>query len=397
MYKFVNKKTAVVVFIVDILGSLAFFLLYALMPWRLRRRNKVPSDPKSILVIRADYIGDVILALPAIEALKKRYPTAKITFLTSAKAKDLLTGNPFIDYTLAYDPPWFFKKPFKQAILEYARIFREIKERRFNLALDLRGDMRNIFFLTFLTGIPYRISFASSGGWYLLTKVLKYPPGLHEAQYHMEVVKAAGAIDTGINTPRIFVSPEETAFVHEFSRNNGLKRNEPIIAFHPGARKKLKQWPLENYAALGRTLRDDYMAHIAITGSADEAGLAEDLANMIGAGAFSCAGRFPSLKHLAAFYKNCALYVGCSTGPTHLAAAVGAHTVVICGPESVERWAPLGENSVLVKKEVPCRPCVGREDVCLFPESNCLKILTPDDVLQAVRTQLSRLNITPQP
>lgn len=393
MYKFVSKKTALVVFMIDIVGSMLFIILSIMMPWRLRRINKVPKHPRNILVIRADYIGDVILALPAVQQLKQRYPKARITFVVSSMAQDILKDSPFIDDVIVYDPPWFFKKDLKEAFKEYLNVLGEIRKQKCKLALELRGDIRNIMFLMCLTMIPYRIGFASSGGWYLLTKVVPYPPGRHEANYHMEVVRATGARAEGTSLPRISITSEEKKFAEDFLKNNGVKGSDVLVAIHPGARQKPRLWPVERYAKVAAGILEKYNAKFIITGSAGEIELAEKLAKLVDGAAIVGAGKILSLKHLASVLKHCSLYIGCSTGPSHLAAAMGTPTVLIFGPESSERWHPLGENHVILKKDVPCSPCIGRGEICLHPESQCIMQVTSEDMLAAVIGQLERLNI----
>jgi len=379
-YKLRTKSKIVPLLILCLNAFCGFpFRLYR----HLVRARTVPVEPRKILVIRADRIGDMILAMPMFQQLKERYPDAAVTCLSSSLSSQLVESNPFIDEVLSYDPPWFDRKKGQKILGDYIRIRKRIRAERFDMAIDLRGNYKNFFFLMLLTGIRRRVSFEACFGAFMLTDEVRFEPGKHETEYFMDIVTALGG--RGVENPRplLVLSEKEDAFADDFLRSNKIGPENKVIAIHPGAGQKriYKRWPEEYYIELGRALVEKHEARLIITGSEVETDLAMRIANAIGGNAVSAAGRIARLKDLAAVLRRCLVCIGSSTGVIHLAAAVGTPVVVLCGPEDPARWRPLSDTATLIVKEVPCRPC--REESCSY-DGKCLRSISPVEAFSAV-------------
>ncbi len=341
-------------------------------------------DPMRIMVIRADRIGDMILAIPMFKQLKERYPQAAITCLASSLSGQLIAGNPFVDTIMTYDPAWFDRKKGGRGFNDYIRIWKLIKEQSFDMAIDLRGNYNNFFCLMFLTGISQRVSFNASLGAFLLTHEVHFEPGKHETAYFMDIVKHLGGKAAAKPQPVIVLTDKEEKSAADFFKSHKITPRDVLIAMHPGAGAKriYKQWPQENYVELGRSLVEKYNAKLIITGSEAEVALATGIKNRIGKNAICAAGSITSLKDLAAVLRRCMVYISTNTGIMHLAAAVETPVIVLCGPEDSRRWQPLGDGHRLISKAVPCRPC--REETCAY-DGKCLSSIYPTEVLAAVQ------------
>ena len=164
MIKIANRKKAFVAFIVD--GILRIVTL----PIRLMmRRSGLPKENINILVARLDHIGDVILSTPIYHSLKERYPGSRLTVLCASWSRAVLEHNPYLDEIVTIDCPWWGRirsdsHRRSNFIVSYFRTFKHIKSRKFNVFIDLRGDLRQIFLFGWCTAIPIRISQARSGG-----------------------------------------------------------------------------------------------------------------------------------------------------------------------------------------------------------------------------------------
>ena len=342
----------------------------------------------NILLIRADRIGDMILTTPVFEPLRERYPNAHITCMASSLSSQLIDGNPYIDAVMIYDPPWFDRQKGQKRLRSWLKTVRLIRAEKFDMAIDFRGNIFNFFLLMFLGGIPRRVSFDAALGSFLLTDPVPFVAGKHETDYFLDLVKAVGCKE--VNEPKglIVLSEEENRCAETFFRSNNIADDDVVIAVHPGAGEKriYKRWPEERYCELGKALVQKYGAKIIVTGSKAEIDLASRVAGAIGENAVLAAGKIYHLKHLAAVLKRCAACIGTSTGPTHLAAAVGIPTVVLCGPEAPRRWHPLGSNHILIEKEMACRPC--REESCPY-DGRCLKLISTECVLDVIEPLLS--------
>lgn len=152
-----------------------WFLRIGLFPfWYLRRLNKnrpLPKEkPERMLILRPDGLGDVILIVPMLRALRSIFPETQIVLCTSTTATDLIHGNPYGVDLLAIDLPWFSGQP--TTLGKLFEVAARIRSLKFDIVFDPRGDIRNIL-LVFLAGIPHRIGTALTGGEYMLTDVVR--------------------------------------------------------------------------------------------------------------------------------------------------------------------------------------------------------------------------------
>lgn len=386
MYKFVNTRTKIIVFFIDLAGFFLWVLFHIFTPWKIVGRKPVPDNPQKILLIRADYIGDVLLTTHTLKGIRERFPKSQISYLVSSKSREVLEGNPYIDRIITYDPPWFFNKDFKTAFSEYMNVLSLIRKERFTLAADFRGDARNIFLLTVLGRIPFRVSFASSGGWFLLTTIADYPPLTHESAYHTIIAETLGAKVEKTALPEMFIGEKEREFAKLFFSRYNINNNDVTAVIHQGARLPLKQWPLERYGEVGRYLVSKHGAKIILTGAYGEVPVVERLRELIGSDSsvISAAGTTGSLKELKAIFDMCGLFIGTSSGPSHIAACAGVPVVLISGPESVAQWRPIGNKCIILKKEYPCCPCNEKECPYIDKGENCILAVKTEDVKNAI-------------
>jgi ADP-heptose:LPS heptosyltransferase len=254
------------------------------------------------------------------------------------------------------------------------------------LAADFRGDARNILFLMVFGGIPHRVSFAASGGWYLLTSIAQYRKSLHEADYHTIIAENMGALVDKEALPEIFIEDKDRVSVDVFLGKHHVKRDDMLVVIHPGARQAVRQWPEERYAEIGRYLIREYKAKVIFTGSREELPLIKRIKTLMSEEAIIAATELNSLKQLAILFEKCKLYIGVSSGPSHLAGVVHLPSVLIFGPESVSQWRPLGNKHVIIKKDFPCSPC--NQKGCSV-EENCIKSVKVKDVISGIHTILN--------
>jgi len=385
-YKFVKKNTRRIVFVFDSIGFILWTIFHVFITWKMWRKKRIPEKPKKILLIRVDYIGDVLLTTHTLPAIREQFPEANITFLTSLKSREILEENPHIDTILTYDPPWFFKKGFARAFREYFKIVALIRKERFDVAADFRGDARNILLLMVFAKIPYRVSFAASGGRYLLTSIADYKESLHEAEYHTVIAKTLGAKVDNNALPEIFITDRDRIFINNLFDKYGIKKDDMLVVIHPGARQTVRQWPESRYAEVGRYLIEEYGAKIILTGSREELSLILRVKKSMNDEAIIGATEIHSFKQLTALFERCRLYIGVSSGPSHMAGTAHLPSVLIFGPESVSQWYPLGNKYYIVRKDFPCCPC--NQKRCPLKEY-CIESVKVEDVTHGIRTLLN--------
>lgn len=358
-----------------------FFNLYRLI--FKKDHNRVINK---ILVIRAEGIGDMVLATPIFRQLKKMYPHSHITCLATSLSAEVIEDNPNLDSVIIFDPPWYHQTKNLRGYLKLFEIMKKTRRERYDLGIDLRANYKNIFFLMFLTRIPIKISFDAAICSFLLDLKAPFEANKHECDNFFNILKVLGCKEYNTNS-EIYLSKEDQAKAEQFCKNHKLSTQDLKIVLHPGAapNRLYKRWPLQYYQELGKLLIDRYQAKIIITCSLPEYEAATKLQEQLGANAIIARGEINSLKEVTALLALCDLCIATSTSIVHLASTVNTRQIVLCGPEDPKRWIPLGNNHILLKKDVACRPC--SETHCPW-DGYCLKSITPPEVLNCVESVL---------
>jgi ADP-heptose:LPS heptosyltransferase len=376
MYKIINKKKLVATVAADLIGRSLFF------PARfLRRGNGIQTDRvRNILVIRTAYIGDVVMTVPVLKPLRELFPDARISFLTSAGAAEVLRNNPFVDEVIPYDAFWFYAT----SIGAYRQFMRGMRERSFDLVIEARADIRDILLLAWRFRSRYRMSYGVGGGGYLLTHVVPYPGLKHKVEYHLDLVRYLGYRGTAIEWG-VYLSSEERQKVSEIMANNGI--GQSFIAVHPGSRLTLKRWPVKRYGELCDELMEKYGMPAVVFGAGSETALVEEMTSGMKRMPITLDGSL-SLREMAGMLGRAALFICNDSAPMHLAAAMKTPTVAIFGPSKSVETRPYGEGHRVVEKAFACRSTCD-ENTCRYERYNaCMDDVSVAEVLHAAEELL---------
>lgn len=382
MYKIINKKKLYATMAADLAGGLLYY------PLSLFRKTEeiTPEKVKDILIIRTAYIGDVVMTLPLLKPIKERFRGARVTFLTSKLAGQILEKNPYVDEVITYDPFWFYPSARKA----YFEFIKKLKKRRFDLVIEARGDIREFLLLLRPLRARYKVSYDVGGGGYLLTHVVPYRGLKHKVQYHLDMARFLGCRAEGAVEWGLYLTDEEKEKAAETLEQLGLGEGDPFVLVHPGGRKMaLKCWPLERYAELADFIYNEFGLPVIITGSPGEMGLARGMKDAMTTTPIILAGK-TTLRELAGIMARASLAVTNDSGPMHIAVAEKTPVVAIFGPSKSEETAPYGPGHIVVEKDFPCRRTCD-EDVCKFEIHNqCMKDIHVDDVIEAVKKSLTQ-------
>jgi heptosyltransferase-3 len=335
-----------------------------------------------ILVVRTDRIGDVILTLPMLEVLRKNFPTAHIAVLVRKYTGELLEGNPNVDGVLIYDNG--------RAPLPFFHMAAALRKQHFDIVFITYPRFR-LAWLTFWAGIPLRVgtgyrwySFLFNRRIYVHRKVA----AKHEAEYNIELLKAIGCDVSRPPFPRLAVSHQARESIRTRLQHFGISTEKPLVIVHPGSGRSARDWSLRNFGALGRKLRLLPDVQVVVTGGSGEERLIRSVADMIGAD--TPVVNLLSLQEYAALASRCALLVANSTGPLHIAAAVGTPVIGLY-PQvtamSATRWAPYTDRkTIFTPKGKPdnCYACVRNGTEC-----DCMNSIAVDDVFEAAKQYLA--------
>ncbi len=328
-----------------------------------------------ILVIRTDKIGDVVLSLPVISALRNRYPESTITMMVQPGVREIVEDTPGLDSVL-YDTPE------DHNLRGFARLVRIFKQGRFDAALLLHPTIRLALAMAF-AGIPIRV-----GTGYRLYSLLfnrrifehRKNSRRHEIEYNLSLAEAFGA-DVSKISFRIPVSPEATDRVTDLLNEMGIDTDKPLIVLHPGSRGSALEWPRRAFGELANRLTTELNSQTILTGGKGEQGVIDDVLRTVSEKVWTLVDHL-TLKELIALLEKADLVIANSTGPLHLAVAAGTSVIGIyppCTPMHARRWGPYGQLQNVLVPDVPeCQRCVKAS--CVF--WNCMETISVDRVFQ---------------
>ncbi len=338
-----------------------------------------PADVRAILVVRLYFVGDVLLATPVLEALRATFPDAGITTLIKRRARDVLLENPHVDEVLEYDavphyhsPRWLW------------RLAQTLRRRRFDLAVDLTGDMRSSWLL-FAADPAFRVGVNHAGAGFLLDRRRPYRSPGHVVDHLVSVVETVGAGVTGEPSPRIYLTLDEISRAGALLAEGGLGDGSPFVLMSPGANWAYRRWPADRFGRLAARVLERTGLRSVVAGTAEDAPLAESVVAASSGAAVSVAGR-TGLRELAGLAGLARAFVGNDSGPMHVAASQGTPVVALFGPNTPTRFAPRGAPSRVIWPDYPCSPCSQKR--CVRREDPCMESIEVGAVLEALEELL---------
>ncbi len=330
------------------------------------------GPPARVLIIKPSAIGDVVHALPVLNLIRRRWPTAHVSWLVTPACAGLIEGHPQLDEVVPFDRKRFgraWRNPAAAAAL--AAFHADLRRRQFDLVIDLQGLFRSGW-LGFSTGAKVRVGTSTDRefGWAFHTHVA--PVGGRERHAVDRYLALAEHLGLG-SGPVEFIFPTDDA---DRAAVAPLLPAGPFAVLVPTTNWATKRWPAERLAELVRPLRDRF-------------GLASVVAGVPGSpvvpGAIDLSGR-TTLRQLTAVLERASLVIAPDTGPMHIAAALGRPLVTVFGPTDPARTGPYGRSDSVVRLDIPCSPCFSRRCV----HQTCLRSLPIEPVLAKAEEQLRR-------
>src|SRR5262245_19703545 len=328
---------------------------------------------KKILIRGPNWVGDSVLAIPAMKAVRARYPEAEITLLVRPWVAGVFKDAPFIDH--------LWSEPRPSGLGEWMRITSDIRKRRFDLALLFPNSFESAV-MTFLGRVPQRIGYATDGRRWLLTNSLKPASGKrHQVHYYLAL---AGALSAEVTQPSISIeaNAEEKSQAALLLASEGIAPGRHYLVLNPGAAYgSAKRWNEEGFAEAGDTLATELNLDVAIVGSEKERSIAENIQKRMRSRVAVLSGR-TSLETLIGVISGSSLVLTNDSGPMHVAAALGIPTVAIFGSTDDVVTGPWGPRARVVKEPVECSPCMLRE--CPI-DHRCMTRVSAEAVCRAAR------------
>ena len=348
------------------------------------KKIALKGDEK-ILVARTDRMGDVILSVPTLELLKKDYPDCHLAMLVSPYTQPLLENNPYLDEVIIDD-----RSDKHRGIKGFVELVGLLKHRRFDIAIVLHPTWR-LASLLFSARVKYRIGSGYRFYSFLFNlKVFQHRKDIqkHELEYNLDMLRALNITPQRV-LPKVYLSTQEKEKGKVLLEELSIKPDDSLVAIHPGSGNSSLNLPLEKFAQVADELMGKEGAKIVLTGDSSELDLVKAVKEKMKHPSIDLAGKL-NLRELAELLERADLIISNSTGPMHLAVAVGTPVVAVFCPikvSSPKRWGPYGENDQVVLPPVPaCAKCQPKR--CRY--YNCMDRVDVGEIYSKAQSILNR-------
>lgn len=356
-------------------------------------KDRMADCIQRILVYRIGTIGDILITIPTLAAVRRRFPRARICLLTSPTyrgapgAKDLFATNDFFDDMIVY---------YADDIAMMAgkiNLIRRLRAQRFDLFIELSMQLtslrRELQYLSFarLIGCPYAIGFEVSFQRMFKREQMLFWSRPTEQERIYRSIAGPLRLDSEITSWRLPIPDTAARFASELLESKGVRAEDRIVVMHPGAKRETNRWYPGRFAHVGDAIQARYNIRLVLSGSVSEVPLVEQVKALMRIKPVVICGEMTVLQ-FAALLKRAALLMCNDGGPMHTAGSVGTPTVsIFSGRDFPEPWLPYGKGHKVLRSDVSCSPCF--KEVC-DRGLICLDRISVEDVMLAVEQVLNR-------
>ena len=349
-------------------------------------------NPQRILLIQLSAIGDTILTIPTIRAIRERFPNAHLAMVASSINLQYLEGCPYIDQYIPCRLEELMKSPRKLIVFIMG-----LRCQKFDWVIDFEHWARLSALIAYGSGASRRVGFRSKEQHrhYLFTDVVEHVPGQHEVVNFLKISRLLGC-PTRKTDLEVWLKEEDWDWARGFFDEMGIDPNRPVIAIHPEAGRHgepRRRFPQDRLVSVADALVERYNAQIILTGAPSEVELSQQIASQTRSSCVVAAGK-TQINQLAALFANADLVICGNCGPMHLAAAAGTPVVALHGPTNPSQWGPWGKGHTILHVDLPCSPCLnlGFEYGCTALSdgtSPCMHTIQVDEILKACEKYLT--------
>lgn len=338
----------------------------------------------NILVIKLSAIGDVILSVPSLRAVRSKFANANIKVLISINSREALDRCPYINDRIVCN----FKGK-DRGLPGLIRLGRDLRKNSFDIVIDLQNNKKS-HILSFLTFAPLRYGYEKGRFSYLLNHRIKDDaPYLDPIEHQFRVLRLAG-VKPREKALELWPSESDEAEVNKFLRDNWIKPDQALVGINVRASSKwaTKNWPAPYIAELCNRLAKEFNIRVVLTGAKSDIEFTGKITKFTNAKPIIAVGR-TSLLELASLIRHFKIYVTPDSAPMHIAAAVNTPFVALFGPTDPRRHIPPSKDHVVISKcnAVKCGPCYSSRCLKNF---KCMKKITVDEVLDAIKNYLPK-------
>ncbi len=338
----------------------------------------VPA-PQRILVREVNWLGDLVISLPALRAIRRAWPEAHLAVMVRRELAGFFDSADFVNEVLAFSVTRGIS-----GLLDRRRIVARIRSGRFDLAVLFPNSFQSALW-TAMARVPRRAGWIADARGPLLT--LKATPTRdatsgHQVHYWLQMVQKTLGAEGDPDDFAIAPGERTLARMRKWLGERRRCPDAPMVALAPAAAYgPAKEWPPERYSQLIDLLAAHHGAECVLVGSPAERAKCERIAAESTAGAIAAAGA-TDVGELVALLKLAGRFIGNDSGAMHIAGALGLPTVAIFGSTNPLRTGPMGPRTRVIWRHLECSPCLAR--TCRFGHYNCLRDIGPDEVAAAL-------------
>jgi heptosyltransferase II len=348
-----------------------------IMKLTVRGEKRLPKEGMTKVLIRGtNWIGDAVMTLPAVAAIRKTWPGARLAVLAKPWVAEVYRLSPDLDEVIVFQEPGRHAKTAGKL-----RLAGELRNAAFDCAILFQNAIEAAI-LARLAGIPLRAGYNSDGRGLLLTHSVRRTPlirQVHQVDYYLEMVRALGCTPAGRDV-RLRPGRDDGGLAGTLLNRFGIDENRPLIGLAPGAAYgPAKMWFPDRFAAVADRLIDHTGGPAVLFGSSSDRASTARVQRSARHPLIDIAGK-TNLKEAIALIARCALFLSNDSGLMHVAGALGVPTVAIFGSTNPRTTSPMGDQSVVIHRDVPCSPCL--KPVCPT-DFCCMDLIGVEEVYTA--------------
>jgi lipopolysaccharide heptosyltransferase II len=338
--------------------------------------NDRKMEMHKVLFFKPGAIGDLLHTLPALKALRKKFPAAQVTVIVSPGLESLIQGTPYADNVQVFD-----REKHKRRLKDFIEFAVRLRAERYDLFIDMQPSLRSMV-LRLMSNAPHILVYRKQ------KRSRTGERRLHAAENFLDTLRPLG-IDSSVESIELPVAAEVHTNIDRVLRARNIDDDRPLIALNcsVGAARPARNWFPERFASLADRLIDELDAQVIFVGGNEDRELVQHILADMKNKAVSAAGDL-SIPETAALLAGCKCLVSADTGPLHLATAVQTPVVGLFGSTDPRRTGPIGRGHRVIVKALDCVPC--EEKQCPLRNSACMADITVDEVFNAVRNILGK-------
>lgn len=354
--------------------------------FKLSKKKGDKTKIDKILMIKFWGIGNLVMLLPTIKAIRQHYPNAQLDMFTLLQNRQVFYRNSFIDniHLLSNKNLLSFVSTFMKAVFQ-------LRRKRYDMILDFEQFAKISSVFALLIRGQERIGFDTpgQGRGIAYTRKVAYLDFTHMVETFFRIAKGAGVDKADLSPLKLHVEEAERKRVELFFQENGIGKNDFLVGVHIGSGDNMmaqRRWEIEKFAQLTDMLIDRHKLTIIFTGAGkDESKLVERTVSLMKNRSINAVNQL-SLKELAFLIEQCRFFISNDTAPVHIASAMKTPVVAFFGPNTPYLYGPRGKNDLVFYRDLFCSPCITNYNAKIHKcdHSKCMKAIIVEEVLEGI-------------